>query len=98
MAVATATKKRAVLALPLSFAAALLLFGLIPDVQNNRSLWWSFIGSAAILIAWTGVLFASVRQTHRALTMNVVLLKQHYLQACAQGSVLLYWGWHWREV
>ena len=27
-----------------------------------------------------------------------MLRKQHYLQACAQGSVLLYWGWYWREV
>ena len=24
--------------------------------------------------------------------------KQHYVQACAQGTVLLYWGWHWRPV
>ena len=24
--------------------------------------------------------------------------EQHYLQACAQGSVLLYWGWCWRQV
>ena len=23
---------------------------------------------------------------------------QHYLQACAQASVLLYWGWHWAPV
>jgi hypothetical protein len=28
----------------------------------------------------------------------VVLKKQHYLQACAQGSVLLYWGWYWPPV
>jgi len=30
--------------------------------------------------------------------LDVVLRKQHYLQACAQGSVLLYWGWYWRTV
>jgi hypothetical protein len=28
----------------------------------------------------------------------VILKKQHYLQACAQGSVLLYWGWYWAPV
>ena len=28
----------------------------------------------------------------------MVLRKQHYLQACAQGSVLLYWGWYWPPV
>jgi hypothetical protein len=30
--------------------------------------------------------------------VEVVLKKQHYLQACAQGSVLLYWGWYWHPV
>ncbi len=34
----------------------------------------------------------------RTLTIDVVLRKQHYLQACAQGSVLLYWGWYWQPV
>ena len=30
--------------------------------------------------------------------MQVDLRKQHYLQACAQSAVLIYWGWYWREV
>src|SRR5207247_8986969 len=34
----------------------------------------------------------------RELGVVIILLKQHYLQACAQGSVLLYWGWYWRQV
>ena len=34
----------------------------------------------------------------RTLALEIVLRKQHYLQACAQGSVLLYWGWYWRQV
>jgi hypothetical protein len=29
---------------------------------------------------------------------EVVLKKQHYVQALAQGSVLMYWGWHWSPV
>ena len=32
------------------------------------------------------------------MTAAVVLRRQHYVQACAQGTILLYWGWHWREV
>ena len=28
--------------------------------------------------------------------VEVVLRKQHYLQACAQLSVFVYWGWYWR--
>src|SRR5206468_162055 len=34
----------------------------------------------------------------RTFTLEIVLRKQHYLQACAQGSVMLYWGWYWRPV
>src|SRR4030095_1294529 len=34
----------------------------------------------------------------RKLTLEVVLRKQHYLQACAQGSVLVYWGWYCPQV
>jgi hypothetical protein len=30
--------------------------------------------------------------------VQIVLRKQHYLQACAQGSVLVYWGWYWPQV
>ena len=32
------------------------------------------------------------------LAVEVVLRAQHYLQACAHMSILLYWGWYWREV
>src|SRR5215831_11895040 len=34
----------------------------------------------------------------RKLRIEVALKKQHYLQACIQGSLFLYWGWHWRQV
>jgi hypothetical protein len=34
----------------------------------------------------------------RSFAVDVSLRKQHYLQACAQGAVLLYWGYYWREV
>ncbi len=30
--------------------------------------------------------------------VRVELRKQHYIQACAHASILLYWGWHWRPV
>ena len=34
----------------------------------------------------------------RTFTLEVVLRKQHYLQACAQSSVLIYWGVYWHQV
>src|SRR5207249_11243960 len=30
--------------------------------------------------------------------LPILLRPQHYLQACAHLSILLYWGWYWREV
>ena len=58
---------------------------------------WSFAAAAGALGLWTAALYAT-RLRHRPVTVEVLLRKQHYLQACAQGSVLLYWGWHWPQV
>ena len=32
------------------------------------------------------------------MALEIVLRRQHYLQACQQGAVILYWGYYWREV
>jgi hypothetical protein len=59
---------------------------------------WSFLATAALLLLWHVALVVSAFRRHRTLTVNVSLRKQHYLQAFAQGSVFLYWGWYWRQV
>ena len=38
------------------------------------------------------------RAGSRTLSIEVQLRQQHYLQACAQSTVLLYWGYYWRPV
>src|SRR6266545_7764349 len=86
------------LGLPLVFTAGLVAFAFLDSVRQNASLLRAFLGAAALLIVWNAVLLASALRTGRTLTLEIVLRKQHYLQACAQGSVLLYWGWYWREV
>jgi hypothetical protein len=58
----------------------------------------TLLGAALGLVVWHAWLLVSARHAGRTLTGEVVLRKQHYLQACAQASVLLYWGWYWREV
>jgi hypothetical protein len=84
--------------LPLVFILGLVAFGFLDSVRQNPRLLWSFLGAAAALAAWNAALLVSALRTGRTLTLEIVLRKQHYLQACAQGSVLLYWGWYWREV
>jgi hypothetical protein len=59
---------------------------------------WSLGGAAIVLGIWNVALVAAARRRGRELRFEVVARTQHYLQACAQGSVLLYWGWYWPEV
>ena len=86
------------LGVPLAFTAGLAAYLFIPSVRTNPSLLWTFAGAVAVLLAWNAALLMSSLRTGRTLSVEVVLRKQHYLQACAQGSVLLYWGWYWRQV
>jgi len=85
-------------ALPVVFALALASFCLLGSIRQNPRVLWSFLGAAGALIAWDVLLFNVARSRGRAFTVEIVLRKQHYIQACAQGSVLLYWGWYWHEV
>jgi hypothetical protein len=86
------------LLLPLAFTIGLTGLALLPPVRQNPGLLTTFLGAAAALCAWNAILFVWARRSGRMLTLDVVLRKQHYLQACAQGSVLLYWGWYWPQV
>ncbi len=57
----------------------------------------SLVFAALFLLAWSGVLFGLVRRGQKV-ALEIVPRRHHYLQACQQGAVLLYWGYYWREV
>jgi hypothetical protein len=84
--------------LPLLFTTGLVAFGLYQPVRQNPRLLWSVVGMGAVLLAWNGVLLVSALRHHRVLHLDIVLRPQHYVQACAHTSILLYWGWYWRPV
>jgi len=84
--------------LPLAFTAGLAGLAFFAPVRQNPKTLAAFLGAAAVLCAWNAALLVSARLKGRTLTVEVVPKKQHYLQACAQGSVLLYWGWYWPPV
>jgi hypothetical protein len=86
------------LLLPLAFTFALAALAIIAPLRQNPKVLAAFLGAAAALCAWNAALLVWARRSGRTLTLEVVLRKQHYLQACAQGSVLLYWGWYWPPV
>ena len=86
------------LALPLTFTLLLVAFGLLPQVRQDAPLLWSFLGAGAWLLAWNALLLATAQHRRRTLSLEIVVRKQHYLQACAHISILLYWGAYWEGV
>ena len=80
--------------LPLAFTAALAALSLLPAVRGNAALSATILSAAAALGAWHALL----AWRRPGVAAGVVLRRQHYVQACAQGTILLYWGWYWREV
>ena len=85
------------LALPCAFTIALVTLALLHARPHPALLRTSLVAGGALL-AWTAALYLAARRANRTLTLAFVLRKQHWLQACAQGTVLLYWGWHVRSV
>jgi hypothetical protein len=84
--------------LPSLFACALTALGLLSAAGSQPAVRLTLLAAAAGIVLWNALLIAAERRTGRALRVEIVLRPQHYLQACAQGSVLLYWGWYWRPV
>jgi hypothetical protein len=84
-----------VFVLPLLFISGLAGLTLFAPIHENPRALWTFLGVAIGLSAWSALLAATLHG--RKLQLQVVLRKQHYLQACAQGAVLLYWGWYWPQ-
>ena len=89
--------KRALM-LPLACTAAVAAFVWLPAAQRSPSLAWSLLGAAGVLALWLVLLLLPAAASGRRFTIVLQPRAQHYLQACAQASVLLYWGWHWRPV
>jgi hypothetical protein len=67
-------------------------------VRQQPTPLWSVLAAASALLGWAAILFASAKRQRRTFVLEVVPKKQHYIQASAQGMVLLYWGLYWRQV
>jgi hypothetical protein len=85
---------------PAILAIALALLSFTPRIQQDAILTGSFRGACIVVLLWTGVLFWQLsRAPSRAQRIiEVVLRKQHYIQAAVQFSVYAYWGYYWRPV
>jgi hypothetical protein len=79
------------------FIAGLLVLSLLPVLQGRPVVRASMVAAALVLLTWSGLLFG-VLLRGQTLSLEFLPRRQHYLQACQQGAVILYWGYYWREV
>ena len=80
-----------------AFVVGLLVLSQLPLLDARPVVRASIVGAALVLLAWSALLFGVLRRG-QTVTFEVALRPQHYLQACLQGSLILYWGFYWREV
>ena len=80
-----------------AFIAGLILLSQLPVLDARPVVRTSIVGAAAVLLAWSALLFGVLRRGQEV-TLEVALRRPHYLQACVHTTLLLYWGYYWREV
>ena len=85
-------------AAPLSLIVGIVMLSLLGPVRAQPALFRSFVGVGILLAIWAGALLSHARLRNRVLRLEVVLRRQHYIQACAQIAIFVYWGWYWRPV
>lgn len=83
--------------MPLACALALVGIALWP-ARGHGDVWRASLAAAGLLAAWNAALLLWSSSREQPLTLSVDVRPQHYLQACAQGTVLAYWGWCWPPV
>src|SRR5687767_12970711 len=96
-ATGTRLSARGAFALNAGFVAGLLVLSQLSLLQQRPTVRASIVAAALFLLAWSGLLFGVLRRGQKV-ALEIVLRRQHYLQACQQGAVILYWGYYWREV
>jgi hypothetical protein len=84
-------------ALNACFVAGLLVLSQLSVLQARPIVRASIVAAALFLLAWSTLLFGVLRRRQKV-ALDIVMRRQHYLQACLQGSLILYWGYYWREV
>lgn len=69
---------------------------LLGRVQANAGLFWAFAGVGGALVLWQVVLWLVAARTGRVLAVDAVPpVRQHFVQACVQTCLYVYWGWLW---
>ncbi len=84
--------------LPTFLIVGLAALALMPRIQTNDTLIWSFVAAAVFLGLWLTVLLSRGQAERDTYSFEISLRPQHYIQACVQFSVYAYWGYHWELI
>jgi len=79
-----------------AFVAPLAVLGLL--FHNEEVLSRSILGAAALLALWAVVVAVARVRAGGKLGIAFVAQRNHWVQMIAQGSILLWWGWHVKSV
>ena len=80
-----------------AFVLGMLVLSQLPMLAQRPGVSRAILGAALILFAWSTLLFGVLRRG-ATVQLDIVLRRQHYMQALLQGSLILYWGYYWPEV
>lgn len=83
---------------PMALTFVFASFVFLPRVWANPNLVRSYSALAAAFFVWELVLWATARRSGRAFRIEYFPVKSHWVQACVQFSIMLYWGWFWPNV
>ena len=84
--------------LPAFLIVGLAALALMPRIQTNDTLIWSFVAAAVFLGLWLAFLLSRGQAERDTYSFEIALRPQHYIQACVQFSVYAYWGYHWELI
>lgn len=80
-------------AIPLILTGLFLGFLLLPRVQANPRLIWTYVGVAGVLVVWTLMLWEGAKRRVGGFRMESTKpLKSHYIQGSVQILVYCYWS------
>src|SRR5690606_30065968 len=82
---------RGAFALNACFVAGMLVLSQLPLVADRPVVRSATVAAALVLLAWSALLFFVLRRG-QTVTLEIAPRRQHYLQACQQGVVLVVWG------
>lgn len=79
-------------------AALLAALAQLPLIRGHDNLYPVVLSAAGFLLVWGAVVAITAQRSGRVLTLERLVRRPHWVQACAQVSLLMYWGWHARPV